>query len=87
MTRHAFAEPRCYTLAAARAKLQLSRSTFFAMRKAGQLPLIELLPRLGRSPRYHALPIDRYLAGRGIARRAWAASVGLGSDGHARRIG
>lgn len=58
-------ERHCYTLTQVREKLQLPRSTFFELKKRGVLPLIELRPRLGRRVRYHAAPIDRYLAGRG----------------------
>jgi hypothetical protein len=53
----------CYTVAQICHLLSLSRRTFFALKAAGTLPLVELTPRLGRLARYHALPIDRYLAG------------------------
>lgn len=61
---------RCYTRKQVCERLQLARRTFFELKKRGQLPLIELLPRLGRVVRYHAEPIDRYLAGRGRLHRA-----------------
>ena len=64
------AESRCYTREEVCERLKLSRSTFFHLKKAGRLPLVELLPRLGRITRYHAEPVDRYLAGRGIRRPA-----------------
>jgi predicted DNA-binding transcriptional regulator AlpA len=55
--------PRCYTVKQLLDVLQLSRSAFFRLRKAGQLPFLEeLSPRLGRTPRYRADLVDRYLA-------------------------
>lgn len=59
MTRRAFGEPRVYTRAEICAKLKISRATFFVWKKNGTLPLVEW--RIGRSIRYHALPIDRLL--------------------------
>jgi hypothetical protein len=48
-----------------REKLQLPRRTFFKLKKAGQLPMLEeLRPRIGRTTRYRADLIDRYLEGR-----------------------
>lgn len=52
-----------YTAVEVRELLQLSRRTFFTLKAQGQLPLVELTPRLGRIIRYQAGPIDRYLAG------------------------
>lgn len=68
--RHFFGshEPRCYTTAQAIEKLNLPRRTFFLLKSRGELPLEELLPRLGRVVRYRAEPIDRWLDGRGSVR-------------------
>lgn len=56
--------PRAYTIKQACEALQMTRRTFFKLRTAGQLPMLEeLRPRLGRVVRYRAEPIDRYLAG------------------------
>jgi hypothetical protein len=70
MTRRFFAshDARCYTTADAIRKLNLTRRTFFRLKSRGELPLDELLPRLGRVPRYRAEPIDRWLAGGGVRR-------------------
>ena len=58
------AEPRCYTLPEVLARLKLPRRTFQDLRAAGKLPFIEeLKPRLGRTLRFRADLIDRYLAG------------------------
>ena len=57
---------RCYTTTQVRVLLaDMPRTTFYRLRKQGQLPLIEVLPRLGRIARYEAAPIDRWLANRG----------------------
>lgn len=40
---------------------KVSRRTFFVWKKDGRLPLVEV--RVGRTIRYQAGPIDRYLAG------------------------
>jgi hypothetical protein len=57
-------EPRCYTIAVILEKLQMSKTTFKRLRKAGQLPFLEeLQPRLGGTPRYRAELVDRYLGG------------------------
>lgn len=54
---------RCYTVKQLLEKLQLSRTSFFRLRRAGQLPFLEeLRPRLGRTPRYRADLVDRYLS-------------------------
>jgi predicted DNA-binding transcriptional regulator AlpA len=54
----------CYTTADVRARLGLSRSTFFHLKRTGQLPFLEeLRPRVGRVVRYRADLIDQYLAG------------------------
>lgn len=55
---------RAYTIRQVCDALELNRRTFFHPRKAGQLPMLEeLRPRLGRTVRYRADLIDRYLAG------------------------
>lgn len=55
--------PRCYTLAQVRAILQLSRSHFDRLHKAGQLPMLEeLRPRMGTARRYRADLVDRWVA-------------------------
>lgn len=67
---------RCYTIPDLLRELALSRRTFFRLRRAGRLPFLdELLPRLGRSARYRAEPIDRYLAGHHGAARAFRRSA------------
>ncbi len=55
---------RCYSAAQIIAFLNISPRSFFALKRRGQLPFLEeLRPRLGRSVRYRADLIDRYLAG------------------------
>lgn len=55
---------RAYTIHQVCEALALNRRTFFHLRKKGQLPMLEeLQPRLGRTVRYRADLIDRYLAG------------------------
>jgi hypothetical protein len=55
---------RVYTIAEIRTLLKVSPTTFKRMRRDGALPFLEeLRPRLGRSVRYRAEPVDRYLAG------------------------
>lgn len=56
---------RSYTTAQAIERLNMARRTFFALKAQGQLPLVELCPRLGRVVRYQAAPIDRWVAGQG----------------------
>ncbi len=76
------AAPRCYTLAEAREKLKLGRSTFFALRAAGELPMLdECLPRLGRFPRYRADLIDRYLDNQLAAPRSFSSARSVGTVG------
>jgi len=56
--------PRCYTTRQLLELLTLARSTFFEKLKAGELPFLEeLKPRIGRTARYRADLVDRYLAG------------------------
>jgi hypothetical protein len=55
---------RCYTVPELLDKLHLPKRTFTELRAAGKLPFLEeLRPRLGRSPRYRADLVDRYLRG------------------------
>lgn len=69
---------RCYTVVELLAKLQMAKTTFNKLRKAGKLPFLEeLRPRLGRHARYRADLVDRYLRGEwnqpgafGLRRRA-----------------
>jgi len=57
-------EPRCYRLPEILRKLQMPKTTFNRLRRAGKLPFLEeLRPRLGRTPRYRADLVDRYLRG------------------------
>lgn len=56
--------PRCYTTSQVLARLQMPRSTFFTLKRQGQIPCLEELhPRLGRVVRYRAEPIDKFLDG------------------------
>ena len=65
---------RCYTTDEILALLKLSRRTFFKLKAAGQLPMLdELRPRLGRRPRYRAALVDRWLAGEWEQSRYFAA--------------
>lgn len=66
--------PRCYTVPELLEKLQMPKRTFTELRAAGKLPFLEeLLPRLGRSARYRADLIDRYLRGEWGQPRAFGA--------------
>ena len=57
-------EMRCYTVEEVRAKLQMAKTTFTSLKRAGKLPFLEeLRPRLGRRVRYRADLVDRYLRG------------------------
>jgi hypothetical protein len=60
---------RAYTIATICALLDdMPRSTFYVLKRAGRLPFLdECWPRLGRTIRYRAEPIDRYLANRPVA--------------------
>ncbi len=63
---------RAYTVSQLCAVLELSRPTFFRLRRKGQLPFLEeLRPRLGRTVRYRADLIDRYLDGQWQQPRAF----------------
>jgi len=56
--------PRCYLIPELLEKLQVSRRHFEEQRARGALPFLEeLMPRIGRRPRYRADPVDRYLSG------------------------
>ena len=64
--------PRCYTVEMLLEKLSMSRSTFFELKRTGQLPFLEeLRPRLGRRLHFRADLVDRYLAGQWIGPRAF----------------
>lgn len=53
---------RCYTVPQLLAILQMRPTTFFKLRRKGELPFLEeLRPRLGRIVRYRADLVDRYL--------------------------
>jgi hypothetical protein len=55
---------RCYTAKQIIAALQISTRAFFAMKRRGELPFLEVLrPQLGRTVRYRADLVDRYLSG------------------------
>ena len=61
------APDRCYTIRQLLPMLQLSRSTFDALKSTGQLPFLEeLRPRIGRKLRFRADLVDRYLEGRPV---------------------
>jgi hypothetical protein len=69
-------ETRCYTRAQVMEKLQLPRRTFFKLKQEGRLPMLEeLRPRLGRTARYRADLIDRYLEGRSTTVRSFTRSA------------
>lgn len=56
--------PRCYTVPQLLDRLQLTKRTFRRLRAKGKMPFLEEIePRLGRSVRYRADLVDRYLAG------------------------
>ena len=53
---------RCYSVQRLLDKLSMPRSTFLQLKNAGRLPFLEeCRPSVGRSIRYRAEPIDRYL--------------------------
>jgi hypothetical protein len=67
--------PRCYLIPELLERLQISRRQFEIKRASGEMPYIEeLLPRIGRRPRYRADLVDAFLAGE---RRplAWAVAT------------
>jgi excisionase family DNA binding protein len=56
---------KCYTVAQLLGPdlLNLPRATFYALKAAGKLPMLEeLKPRMGRRARFRADLVDRYLA-------------------------
>ena len=56
--------PRCYLIPELLERLQMSRRQFEMKRASGEMPFIEeLLPRIGRRPRYRADLVDAFLAG------------------------
>lgn len=56
---------RVYTSTQIIGLLQISRSSFFHLKRRGALPFLHAL-HVGRSVRYRADLVDRYLAGRPI---------------------
>ena len=69
------AEARCYTIPQVVEKLQIPTRTFMTLKQQGKLPFLEeLLPRLGRRPRYRADLVDRYLSGQWGQTRSFGAS-------------
>lgn len=57
-------DARCYTVIEILAKLQMPKTTFTTLKRAGKLPFLEeLRPRLGRRARYRADLVDQYLRG------------------------
>jgi excisionase family DNA binding protein len=74
--------PRCYTVAQLLGVdlLNMSRSTFFELKKAGELPYLEeIKPRSGRRLRFRADLVDRYLAGQWGQSRSFASHRRLAS--------
>jgi predicted DNA-binding transcriptional regulator AlpA len=59
--------PETYTLHEVLEKLGLSPSGYYKMRSEGRWPFMPCRPRIGRSERFPKEPIDRYLAGGGVA--------------------
>jgi hypothetical protein len=56
---------RCYTTVEVLEALNMPRSTFEQLKRAGRLPFLEeLRPRVGKVARYRADLIDQYLANR-----------------------
>jgi excisionase family DNA binding protein len=55
------APPRCYTVPQICQLLDMPRSTFYLLKRTGQLPCLEeCRPRFGRRMRFRADLIDRY---------------------------
>jgi hypothetical protein len=66
--------PRCYTTTELCKALDLPARTFFRLKAQHQLPFLEeLKPRIGRSARYRADLVDRWLSGQWGQPRAVAA--------------
>jgi excisionase family DNA binding protein len=56
--------PACYTVKEVCERLRVKRGSFYQLLAAGQLPMCEeLKPRIGRSMRFRADLVERYLAG------------------------
>ena len=56
--------PRAYTVAQICERLPMARSTFFELKRRGELPFLEeLKPRAGRVVRYRADLVDRWTSG------------------------
>lgn len=65
---------RAYTVSQFCEAAEIPRSSFYRLRRTGQLPFLEeLKPRIGRVLRYRADLIDRYLAGQWGESRAFRA--------------
>jgi Helix-turn-helix domain len=55
------AGPRCYTVTQVLERLDMPRSTFYWLKRTGQLPCLEeCRPRIGKRARFRADLIDRY---------------------------
>jgi hypothetical protein len=66
---------RCYTRAQVCELLQLPRRSFYVLKRAGRLPMLqELRPRIGRCARFRADLVDRYLAGQWGQPRSFASA-------------
>lgn len=64
---------RCYLRADVCRLLNLSKRSFFQLRKEGRLTMLEeLQPRIGNRARYRSGPVDRYLAGQFARPRSFA---------------
>lgn len=60
---HRTAKAGVYTVAQVLARVSMSRSTFYRLLKAGELPFLEeVQPRLGRCARYRADLVEDYIA-------------------------
>jgi hypothetical protein len=68
---------RCYTVRQLLEMLQMPQRTFTTLKKTGKLPFLEeLRPRLGRTARYRADLVDRYMAGQWDVPRSFRKSRG-----------
>ncbi len=54
----------CLTITEVCERISLSRTSFYRLRDAGELPFLEeVQPRLGKRPRYRADLVEHYVAG------------------------
>jgi hypothetical protein len=61
-----------YTLEQVLARLKLAPRSFYTLKKAGRLPMLEeLKPRVGRRARYRADLIERWVSGQWEQPRAF----------------